>query len=188
MRIFHSFGDATNFDLYSALMAFEQLGSSTLNNSHLRGPVTLTPVAECLAVELSLPILTTSLCPDRGSNHDFPHARRTLYHYATAVLWEILNILVSDDNCRIGLWVNVKVYWMTLHEKSQRFWRIQSLRRTRTSSCEHFDSHGFQFTVLVLHSVVVNLCAVYLYQENEKNKNKTHTNNQFRMAVIFLDP
>ena len=30
-----------------------------LNNGHLRGPVTLTPVAERLAVKLSLPVLTT---------------------------------------------------------------------------------------------------------------------------------
>ena len=29
-------------------------------NGHLRGPVTLTPVAELLAVELSLPVLTKS--------------------------------------------------------------------------------------------------------------------------------
>ena len=29
-------------------------------------------------------ILTTLVCRDRGSNPDFPHARRTLYHWATA--------------------------------------------------------------------------------------------------------
>ena len=32
----------------------------TLNNCHLRGPVTITPVAERLAMEPSLPVLTTS--------------------------------------------------------------------------------------------------------------------------------
>ena len=72
------------FDLYSALMAFEQWGlfnvshllchGSTLYNDHLRGPVTLTPVAERLAVELSLPVFTTHVCRDRGSNLDLPHA------------------------------------------------------------------------------------------------------------------
>ena len=36
-----------------------------------------------LAVELSLPVLTTKVCPDRVSNPDLPHARRTLYHYVT---------------------------------------------------------------------------------------------------------
>ena len=30
-------------------------------NSHLRGPVTLTPIAERLAVELSLPFLTAGI-------------------------------------------------------------------------------------------------------------------------------
>ena len=63
---FHSFGDhspwrATNFDLYSALIAIRQRGffyvphlpwhGPTLYNGHLRGPVTLTPVTERLAVQ-----------------------------------------------------------------------------------------------------------------------------------------
>ena len=57
---------AVNFDLRSALMAIEQWGFSnvphllrhgpTVYNGHRRGPVTLTPVAERLAVELSLPV------------------------------------------------------------------------------------------------------------------------------------
>ena len=61
---------AANFDLCSALMAIEQWRffnvphplrhGLTLYNGHLRGPVTLTPVAERrLAVELSLPVFTT---------------------------------------------------------------------------------------------------------------------------------
>ena len=41
-------------------------------------------VAKCLAVELSLPILKTF--KDQGLNPDLPHARRTLYHYATEVV------------------------------------------------------------------------------------------------------
>ena len=55
-----------------------------LYNGHLRGQVTLTAVAERLAVELSKPVLTTKVCPERRSNSDHLHARRTLYHYATA--------------------------------------------------------------------------------------------------------
>ena len=53
---------AANFDICSALMAIEQWGflnvpqplrhGPTVYNGHLRGPVTLTPVAERLAVEL----------------------------------------------------------------------------------------------------------------------------------------
>ena len=50
----------------------------TLSNDHLRGLVTLTPVAERLALELTLPILNTEVCPDRGSNPHLPHALRTL--------------------------------------------------------------------------------------------------------------
>ena len=42
----------------------------TFRNDHLRGTVTLTPVVEQLAVELSLPVLTTLVGPDRGSNPD----------------------------------------------------------------------------------------------------------------------
>ena len=91
---------ATNFYPYSALMAIEHWGffsvlhlvwhGPTLSNGHLRGPVTLTPVAERLAVELSLTVLTTDVCPDLGSNPDLPHARWTLYHYGT-VAWNIAN-------------------------------------------------------------------------------------------------
>ena len=36
------------------------------NGHHLRGPVTLTPIAECLAEELPQPVFTTYVCPDRG--------------------------------------------------------------------------------------------------------------------------
>ena len=59
---------ATNFDICSALMAIEQWGffrgphlqwnGASVYNGHLWGPVSLTPTAERLAVELSLPVLT----------------------------------------------------------------------------------------------------------------------------------
>ena len=85
---------AVNFDLCSALMAIEQWGlfnlpqllchGPTHYNGYLRGPVTHTPVVQRLQVELSLPVFTTQVCRDRGSNPDFPHARRTLYLYTTA--------------------------------------------------------------------------------------------------------
>ena len=58
---------AANIDHCSALMAIEQWGffsvphllwhGTTVYKGHLRGPVTLTPIAERLAVELSLPVL-----------------------------------------------------------------------------------------------------------------------------------
>ena len=43
-------------------------------------------VAERLAVELSLPVLTTKVCRGRGSNPNLLHARGTLYIYATAAV------------------------------------------------------------------------------------------------------
>ena len=58
---------AANFDLCSALMVIEQWGffsvshllwyGASFYNGHLRGPVTLTPIAERLPVELSLLVL-----------------------------------------------------------------------------------------------------------------------------------
>ena len=58
----------------------------TVYNGDLQGPVILTPVTDCLAVELSLPVFTTLVCRDWGSITDLPHARRTLYIYATAAV------------------------------------------------------------------------------------------------------
>ena len=65
----------SNFYLSSALMAIEQWGffsvlhllwhgssAYKVYNGHLRRPVTLTPIAERLAVELSLPVFTTYVC------------------------------------------------------------------------------------------------------------------------------
>ena len=64
-RRHHSRWTAANFDLCAALMAIEQWGffnvphllrhGTTVYNGHLRGPVTLTALAERLVVKLSLP-------------------------------------------------------------------------------------------------------------------------------------
>ena len=85
-RILNSFGDVTitveglqiTFDLYSALMIhwavrFFSLPhllwqEASVFNGHLRGHVTLTPVAELLAMELSLPNFTSGLSR-LGSEH-----------------------------------------------------------------------------------------------------------------------
>ena len=68
-RIFHSFGDVTipgeGLHILTCTRHSWPLSSEgslkchrpTLYNYHHRGPVTLTPVAERLAVELSLPLL-----------------------------------------------------------------------------------------------------------------------------------
>ena len=67
-----------NFDLFSALMTVEQWGfyivlhilwhGSSVYNGHLRGPVTLSLIAERLAVELSLPVFTTFRLRGERSN------------------------------------------------------------------------------------------------------------------------
>ena len=66
-RRHHSRWRAANIDHCSALMAIEQWGffnvqrqlwhGTSVYNGHLRGTVTLTPIAEHLAVKLSLPVL-----------------------------------------------------------------------------------------------------------------------------------
>ena len=43
--------------------------TTSVDNGHLRGPLTLTPVAERLAVELSLPFLATSGLSRLGFEH-----------------------------------------------------------------------------------------------------------------------
>ena len=75
-RIFHSYGDDTiageglhiltyarNYAGLWAVWVFKRAcplrHGPTVYDGHLRGPVTLTPVAERLAVELSLPVFTT---------------------------------------------------------------------------------------------------------------------------------
>ena len=70
-RCHHYQWRAANFDLCSALMSFRQWGFFSVShllwhgisvyNGHLRGPVTLTPIPESLAVELSLSVFTTYL-------------------------------------------------------------------------------------------------------------------------------
>ena len=89
---------AANFDLCSALMVVEQWGffsvphllwhEASVYNGHLRGPLTLTPIAERLTVELKIPILTTYVCSDWDSNTQ-PSACRAyaLTHCATAAVF-----------------------------------------------------------------------------------------------------
>ena len=68
-RLHHCHWEAANFDVSWALVAIEQWGlvrvphllwhGAFVYNGHLRGPVTLTPTAERLAVDMSLPVFTT---------------------------------------------------------------------------------------------------------------------------------
>ena len=69
---------AANVDQCSALMTIEQWDFfsvphllwhwASVYNGHLRRPVTLTPSAKHSAMELSLPVLTTSVCGDWDSH------------------------------------------------------------------------------------------------------------------------
>ena len=57
---------------------------ASIYNSHLQGPVTLAPIVERLAVELSLPVFTTWVCSTCDSNN-LPSAcgANVLTHCAT---------------------------------------------------------------------------------------------------------
>ena len=81
------------FDRCSAPMVIEQWGFFSLwqltsvYNGHFRGPVTLTPIAERLALELSLIVLTTRprlgyehpiFCRDEGSRYKGIHVTKSL--------------------------------------------------------------------------------------------------------------
>ena len=105
---------AANFDLCSAHMAIEQWGffrvphllwhGASVYNGHLRGPVTLTPIAERLAVELSLPVFTTLNCRGWVSNTQ-PSAcgANVLAHCATAVVSMVANEpVILEKNAILG--------------------------------------------------------------------------------------
>ena len=101
---------AANFDLYSALMAIEHWAwgffgvshlwqGASIYNGRLRGPVTLAPVAERLAVELSPSLFTTLL-----SRFEHPTIRMLdkcsdrLCHHRGPMLWVY------------GLWAGCDLY------------------------------------------------------------------------------
>ena len=77
-RRHHYWWRATNFEICSTLMVIEQWeffnmphqlwNGPTFYNGHLRGPVTITPVAKRLAVEMTLPVLMTWVCRGWDSN------------------------------------------------------------------------------------------------------------------------
>ena len=65
------------------------------------GPVTLAAIAESLPVRLSL----TKVRIGRGSNPDLPHARRTLYQYAAAVVRGCGN---SERKWHHNIWLHLE--------------------------------------------------------------------------------
>ena len=84
---------------------------SSVNNGHLQGPMTLTPVAYRLAVELSLFVLTNQVCRDRGSNPDLPRKKsaeifQSQYCIHVAVLIWIFN---TKSNATLH-WISTHIF------------------------------------------------------------------------------
>ena len=119
-NIFHFFGDVTIFgeglqNLTSvrhswsfssegslACHAYCDTGHPFIMVISDLGPVTLTPIAERLAVELSLPVLTTQVCFDRKSNPDLPHTRRKIY------------LPRSHDRTDLKAYIKIECEWIQL--------------------------------------------------------------------------
>ena len=118
---------AAKFDLYSRPLSSEgSLGCHhycnawhPFKNGLLRGPVTLTPIARRLAVELSLPVLTTWICRGWIRTPNPPHAGRSLYSTALPPLLKWMNfstndvVLVMTCTCKTKLidWLFLTPIW-----------------------------------------------------------------------------
>ena len=105
-EFFHSYRDVTitdeglNFYLCLALMSIEQWGyfsvphllwhGASIYNGQLRGPVTLTPIPQRLAVELSISVFTNYVCRGWDSSTQ-PSAcgANALIHCVTASIKEL---------------------------------------------------------------------------------------------------
>ena len=101
-RHYHKRWKASNFCLYSALLTINQWGDTAKPIEtwdiclcgHLWWPMILTPVAECLAVGLSLLVLATWVCHNWRSNPNLLNARQMFYqmnHHGGLVSFEILD-------------------------------------------------------------------------------------------------
>ena len=118
-RRHHDLWRAANFNLCSALMAIVLWGffsvshllwhgasRASVYNGHLWGPVTLAPISERLAVELSLSVFTTKVCHGWDSNtqhsaceanaltHCAPNAARTDLG-STSNIWLCIYVYIS---------------------------------------------------------------------------------------------
>ena len=97
---------AAIFELCSALMTIEQWvffsvphllwHGASVYNGHLRGPVTLTPIAERLTVELSLPAFTTWVFLDWDSN-TLPSSNALTHCVTAAAKFGIYHYLVKAN-------------------------------------------------------------------------------------------
>ena len=108
---------ASKFDLCSTLTATEQWGFFSLShllesvyNGHLRALVILTPVADHLAVELSLPVLTTYNSGGWDSNTQPSTCKsNTLTNCATAAVNHFIHWLKFI--CHVVVCVTIGFYY-----------------------------------------------------------------------------
>ena len=111
-----------NFDLCSALMAIEQWGffsvphllwhEASVHNGHLRGPETLKPIAERVAVELSLPLLRTKVCRGWDSNTKPSASVNALTHCATVTVYMIK---ILPTRCKTPIQSNGQLISFIIH-------------------------------------------------------------------------
>mgnify|MGYP003684331051 CR=1 FL=1 len=117
-RVFHSYGEVLRI-LTCALHSWplSSDGSlisvphllwhwSSVCNGYLRGPVTLTPIAERLAVELSLPVFKTLLSVEARDSNTQPSASRD---------WIYVYVFFK----RFFLWVNQSLRKTTSQSREQ---------------------------------------------------------------------
>ena len=113
---------AANFGLCSAVMTIEQWGlfivphlmwhGVSVYNGHLRRRVTLTRIAELLAVELSLPVFTTNRCPGWDSNTQASACCIGLYSwFSLAYMIHYIVYTSINSKGRAHLFWNLKVHW-----------------------------------------------------------------------------
>ena len=93
-----------------------------LYNSHLRGPVKLTPIAKRLAVELSLPLLGPSQL--RFEQQPSAWEAYALTHYATAAanaLRKYIKYTLKKQNSHLSNAENDRCIWLVCaHERRVR--------------------------------------------------------------------
>ena len=120
------------FDLCSALMVIENWGffsvphllwhRPTLYYGYLRGPVTFTPVAKRLAVELSLPVLTTEVCRDisrmRGERSTSTPPRRYSLRW---VIYKVIYFASQLTNLNDMINFFIKTEIVSSYERRSRY-------------------------------------------------------------------
>ena len=109
---------------------------TSVYNGYLRGPVTFTPIAERLAVEVSLPVLTTYVCLGRDSNTNLPlPGRRSnrLRHrsgYLSVSGWYIpLPIFIVVKSRTFYFKLNIKLMQYNHSYRKYRYAQILYYRR-----------------------------------------------------------